>query len=295
LNHEQGLHPPAIIQPAQDNGDQVFADRLTQLMADARSFGRKTIEQKVATGRKLVEAHEEWERRNAEAQAKDRTPWPKLLNRFGFSKETARRLMITARSHDRPKMGLHFPNPQPFNADDIYDDGIEPDVIEGKKPCRDCRMKGKSFNPKCAACRALNRPTPKPKDNGPLKDEDGNPVPEHLVGIFHEGRLLRELGNHVTNAIKAIKGLVERPGCSGLRVDEAQRRLKGVKAYLSKFRPGYVHLECGGNGCQGCNGRGWQTVMEVDFERAKAAAEERKRKGQAWRNRQRASDAPIPE
>lgn len=291
MTPDQIHDPPAIVRQ-----DPTLADRLYELMSEAQSFGRKTIEQKVACGRKLIEAKAEWERRNVEAQPKHRTPWKKHLKMFGFEERTARRLMTAARSHDAVKLTAQLLKPQVFCADAIYDDGIDPDTAQDKKPCRDCRIRGKAFSDKCASCRALNRPAPKPKeDAGPLKDEDGNEVPQHLVSVFNEGQMIRELGTYITNATKAIDGLIERPGCSGLRRDEAQKKLKGLKTYLLKFRPGYVHLECKGEGCIACHQRGWRTVAEVEFERAKATAEKNREKGQQWRNRQKARNAPIPE
>jgi hypothetical protein len=275
-----------MVRPAQD---PTFADRLTALMFEAKTFGRKTIEQKVACGRKLIEAQDELAIRNQSATStKDRLTWSKVLSRFGFNERTARRLMTAARSHNRPD-NLSAP------MEAIYDDGIDPACEVGKTPCRDCRIRGKDFSAKCAACRAQNRPTPQPKGDGPLKDEDGNIVPEHLVEAFKEGRIIREFTQYLTTGTKALKGLVERRGCRHLNVVELQKQLAALKSYALKYRPGYVHLDCEGRGCEACNGDGWFTVMKVLDERAAVANEKKRQKAKEWHERQKSANGPIPE
>jgi hypothetical protein len=277
---------PAIVRPAHN---PILADRLHGLMSEAQTFGRKTIEQKVACGRKLIEAKHELAIRNESAASpKDRLRWSKVLKRFGFNERTARRLMTAARSHSRPD-NLTAP------MEAIYDDGIDPGCADGKKPCRDCRIRGNQFNQKCVSCRALNRPTPRHKDDSPPKDEDGNPIPEHLIPVFNEGQIIRELTGYLPTATKALTGLVERPGCSALRVDEIEKRLRSLSAYAWKYRPGYVHLDCEGKGCKACDGRGWLTVMKVADERAALANEKKRQRSKEWYERQRSANGPIPE
>ena len=48
------VDPPAIMRPAEDIGTVIFADRLTALLAEAQTFGRKTVQAKIAAGRKLA-------------------------------------------------------------------------------------------------------------------------------------------------------------------------------------------------------------------------------------------------
>jgi hypothetical protein len=277
------VDPPAIIRPDE------FADRLTQLMAEARAFGRKTIEQKVACGQKLLDARAELDERNRTAKSKkDRLTWRKLLARFGFSEPTARRLMTAARSHNSCVKLTH-------DMDRIYDDGYDPAADKDKKPCRECRMRGKDFNKTCPGCRALNRRTPEPKADQPLADMDGNPIPEHLVEAFKDGETIREFTNYLLNGIKALAGLVERPGCQALNVDELTRRLKTLRTYALKYRLGLVHQECKSLGCMACKQRGWRTVMEVLDERAAASAEKARKRNKEFCERQRRSTDPLPE
>jgi hypothetical protein len=277
-----------MVQPAQ------FADRLNALLDEARGFGRRTIEQKVACGRKLLEAKAEWEKQ-AEEGAKP-GPWKVVLKRFGFPERMARRLMTAARSHESVKMTLQLLKSQPFDATDIYDDGFAPEDGNEKKPCRNCRINGKPFNPKCPGCRALNRNAPKPKeDDGPLTDFDNNPVPEHLIDVFQDGRTLREFNTHLLDGTKSLTGLIERPGCAGLDIDEVTKRLRLLSTHVWKYRPGLVCKDCQGHGCEKCGQRGWFTVMKVMGDRAAEASKQKREKGKSWRSRQTAREAPIPE
>lgn len=263
--------PPAIVQPA------LFADVLTALLSEAQGFGRKTIEAKVSCGRKLVEAKDEWEKR------KDKTPWAKLLKRFGFSQQTAWRLMKAARSHKSAS-----------NLDSIYDDGYDADLDEGKSPCRDCRHHGKKFDSKCAGCRSLNREPPKPKDDTPPQDRDGNLIPGHLLEVFREGEIIRSLTEYLATATKALVGLSERPGCSALRVDEIEKRLRSLKTYALNQRPGYVHLECEGKGCSGCR-KGFRSIEDILQERAAESSRKKAEKAREYHAKKNVGNSPIPE
>jgi hypothetical protein len=266
-----------------------FADRIHALLHEAQGFGRKTIEQKVACGRKLLDAHMEWESREKPP------PWKKYLQRFGFTEPTARRLMTAAKA-ESVKMTLQLLKSQPFDADAIYDDGIDPEVSALKKPCRECRMSGRLFNQKCAACRAFNRVVKPAKDpNEPVMDMDGNLVPEHLIEVFQEGWVIRELTGYLATATKALKGLVERPGCAALNVAEMQKRLRSLGAYAWKYRPGLPCPECQGQKCEQCRQRGFRTVMEVMDERAAESNAKNREKAKQWRARQAARSEPIPE
>jgi hypothetical protein len=289
------LDPPAIARPAQDIGDLIFADRINTIMSEARNLGIRTIKEAVECGRMLIQAKAEIDRHNETVKRrKDRIEWQKVVEKYGFSRTTAWRLMKKTVAHDS---AFHLKH----ELDAIYDDGYDPAADEGKKPCRDCRHRGKKFNKDCAACRALNRPAPKPKDDGPPRDEDGNPIPEHLIEIFNEGQILRELTGYLLNANKALNGLAERPGLSAVRFDELERRLKTLRAYALKYRPGYVHLDCDSRGCDGCNNRGWRTVMEVLDERAAEANRKKRERAKVWHTRQdknakgRVSNDPIPD
>jgi hypothetical protein len=276
--------PPPIVRPAE------FADHVHALLDEARTFGRKTIEQKVACGKKLIEAFDELAVRNHEARSpKDRLPWSKALKRFGFSVWTARRLMIAARSHNRMR-NLHT---SPLDA--IYDDGIDPELLEGKRPCRPCRINGKEFSRKCASCRALNRPVSLPKDPlEPVLDMDGNTLPENLIEVFEEATLIRDFNGYLATGAKALKGLVERPGCAALNLAEIQKRLRSLWAFAWKYRPGLPCPECKGQKCDKCGQRGFRTVMEVMDERAAESNANNREKAKAWRARQAARSQPIP-
>jgi hypothetical protein len=290
------LDPPAIVQPAQDIGDVIFADRLNTLMSEAQSFGRKTIEQAVECGRRLIATKAEIDRYNEGVRRrKDKIEWAGVLNQYGFSQPTAWRLMTKAKSaNSQFKMNCEM--------DRIYDDGYDPTADAGKKPCRDCRHRGKKFNRGCPGCRALNRPTPAPNDAGPVTDEDGYPVPAHLVEAFQDGRTIREFGNHLLKGVKSLVGLSERPGCSAINAVEIAKRLRTLNAYAYKYRPGYVHRDCEGQGCDACGHRGWFTVMQVADERAAEANRKKRARAKEWHARQASRDAhgrvsnePLPE
>lgn len=285
---------PGMVRPAQDLGAIIFEDKLKTLVEEARAFGRKTIEQKLATGKKLIEIKRDIDEHNKTARKDKRIRIYEFLASKGFTRTTAQRLIAAAANHD-----AGFKPTDEFDA--MYDDGYDPVVDADKKPCRDCRLRNRKFSRKCPGCRALNRRTPKPKVEGPVVDMDGEPVPDRLVEAFKDGETIREFNSYLLSGTKSLVGLLERPGCKKINVEAIEKRLRGLYSYATKYRPGKVCTSCEGLGeradgdpCKICDGDGWVTVMAVADERAGVANAEKRRKAKEWHDRSNGrSNAPI--
>jgi hypothetical protein len=276
---------PAIVSPAQDIGDIIFSDRLTAIMAEAQAFGRKTVEQAVECGRRLLAAKAEIDARNAEIKKrKDKIQYAKVFKRFGFTQSTAWRLMRKAKNAD----SLFKMNNE---MDAIYDDGQalpEESKKAAKLACRDCRHRGKKFSKACQACQVLNRPIPKPKDEKPLVDGDGKPVPDQLQAAWLDAQSILDWNKQLLDLSKSLKGLAERPGWKGVPVESICNAIKALTTTAWAYRPGFICADCEGHGFKKCKGDGYRANAIVRAERNFAKAE-------AWRARHATSQQPLPE
>lgn len=263
--------PPAIVR---DVHDVIAQDRIRALMDEAISLGRRTFEQAAECGRKLIEVQEECLRQT------DGKPglFLKTLADFKVSRATAYRLMRKARNFRNLNLRL------PLEA--VYDDGQPTPDESDKLVCRDCRIRGKKYSRDCRACRALNRPTPRPKVLTPIVDGDGTPVPERLQPVWLDALTIRQWGKQLADFGTALEGMRERPGCSAIRVEELRKRLKAVLNQAWAYRPGYVCAECQGEGCGPCEDRGWMPWCVVQDQRAAEKAREWKAK--------KADQPPVP-
>lgn len=265
------IDPPAIVQPA----EPVFADNLIALGARLMTVGRRTAEGAIECGKILIEMQAECLRRNNGKPGL----FLKTLATFKVNRMTANRLIRKAKNAACNKL-LH-----PLDA--IYDDGHDPEDATGKKACHDCRVRGKAYSSECRRCKALNRPVKPPKEDKPIVDEDGIPIPEHLQTAWSEAEQIREWGRQLMGFAKALEGLAERPGCMGIPIDHFRGKLKAIGTSVYSYRLGFVCDGCAGQGCQKCYG-GLRPVAQVRGERAAAKAKE-------WKGKQSKSQEPIPE
>jgi hypothetical protein len=255
--------PPAYVRPS-DIHPIITAEQLAE---EAMHFGRKSVQDAIAAGDALLRSLEVWKGK--------KMAWFAMVRTKGLSRRTAERLMTKARNAAK---SAHMRNSPEY----LYDDGWDPSADAGKRPCRDCRIRGKTFSKDCPGCRALNRPTPKPKDERVL-DMDGQEVPVALAEAFADGQTIRDFNSYLLKGTKSLVGLLERPGCKALNVEEITRRLRKLFQYANKYRPGKVCTGCEGNGCTICSSRGWITVMAVEDERAALKAADRRQKAKQRR------------
>jgi hypothetical protein len=278
-----GLDPsksaPAIIRPAGDIGDEIAKDRIATLVAEVISLGKTTAQNAVATGKKIDELYEECLRQNGGKPGL----WLKTCKQHKINHKTAKRLRT------KYKNALsHQLDTESNSLEAIYDDGQPAEDTTNKKVCRQCRITGRGYQKDCRACKALNRPVPTPKEDRPLIDGDGKPIPDHLKEIWLDAEQLRAFGRQFTGLGKAIAGLAERPSGSRIKVDSFIQRLKEDAQILWSFRPGYLCHVCHGDKCESCDNRGWFSHVEVQIMRTQERAAE-------WKAKQAAANKPATE